>query len=84
MLFLITSLYFINSGNKFLLASSLQETSLLNKLNVSKLEDINFSFSTSSLSIIVIRSSNLFANSSAPEISLSLSKRLSIIVIDAS
>ena len=84
MLCLITSLYFINSGNKFLFASSLQETSLSNKTNVSELADNNFSSSISSLSITEIKSSNLLANSSVPEISPTFSKRPSIIEIEFS
>ena len=83
-LFLITKLYFINSGNRFLLASFLQEISELNKLNVSELTVINSSSSISSLSIIDIKSSNLFANSYVPEISTNFSKRLSIIEIEFS
>ena len=42
----------------------------------SLLEDPEFEFNDSSLSITDIRSSNLFANSSVPEISPSFSKRL--------
>ena len=57
MLFLISKLYFINSGNKFLLASFLHEFSILNKLNVSELTVNNSSSLITSLSKIEIKSS---------------------------
>ena len=79
---LITELYFSSSGIKFCDASFLQFTSLSNKTNNSELaSEILFS-SISSLSTKEYRSSSLLANSSVPEISLSFSNRLSIIVIE--
>ena len=67
-----------------MLASSLHETSWSYKIKVSELARDNFCSSISSLSITVIKSSNLLANSSVPEISLNFSKRLSIIEIEFS